>query len=253
MSHYFRPCIDLHQGKVSQIVGSTFSHKNGPKVNFSTQISAEHYAKNYKKDKLENGHIILLGKGNEDAALRALKIWPGSFHIGGGMDIKKAAYFLKQGAKKIIFTSWVIQSNKIYWDRLKELVLEFGKEKIALDISCQEFGKDYYIMTDKWKNQSQHRLIEVIDALIEYSSDFLVHSTTVEGKKQGIDKVLVELLRRWSQKTSITYAGGITSYEDINYIINNGKSPLYFSIGSALDIFGGNLSYQEIVSKFKKR
>ena len=251
--HYFRPCIDLHQGKVRQIIGSTLSDKTGPIINFSSQKPVEWYVELYKKDGLEDGHIILLGEGNKSVALKAIKSWQGAFQLGGGMDLKQAAYWLEQGAKRIIFTSWVIQKEKIHWDRLVQLTKEFGKEKIVLDISCQKFGKDYFIMTEQWRNKSNHNLQAVIKNLSDYAKELLVHSTTMEGKKMGVDKELVQFLSTVDKKIAITYAGGIASNKDIEYIVKVGAKKLYFTVGSALDIFGGDISYYWIVKNFFKQ
>lgn len=252
MSHYFRPCIDLHQGQVRQIVGNTLTNKEGPKINFTAQKPVEWYTELYKNDNLEDGHIILLGAGNEKVALRAIKGWKNGFQVGGGMDLKKADYWLNQGAKKIIFTSWVIQKEKINWERLEKLLQEFGKERIALDISCQQFGGNYFIMTEQWKNKSNHNLSEVIQDLSQYTQEFLVHASALEGRKQGIDKELIKKLRGWSKELKITYAGGIASQVDIKYIIEKKNTPLYFTVGSALDIFGGHIPYRWVVDNFNK-
>ena len=253
MSHYFRPCIDLHQGEVRQIVGSTLADKNGPQINFSATQSVEWYAELYKADNLVDGHIILLGAGNEKIALRAITCWRDAFQIGGGMDFKSAAYWLEQGAKRIIFTSWVITKEKIHWDRLERLVKEFGKDRIVVDISCQKFKEDYFIMTEQWQNRSQHKLTKAIAQLREYVSEVLVHSTAVEGKKQGIDQGLIPILSSWAETPVVTYAGGIAKVSDIQYIVDKGKSLLYFTVGSALDIFGGALSYRLVVDNFYKQ
>lgn len=50
----FRPCIDIHKGKVKQIVGSTLKDLNAGDekalvTNFESEISAGEYAAMYKK------------------------------------------------------------------------------------------------------------------------------------------------------------------------------------------------------------
>jgi phosphoribosylformimino-5-aminoimidazole carboxamide ribotide isomerase len=250
MSHYFRPCIDLYQGEVCQIIGETLSDKKGPKINFTSKKPVEWYTELYKADKLENGHIILLGEGNEQTALRAVKGWRDVFHLGGGMDLKKADYWLKQGAKKIVFTSWIIGEQEIHWERLERLHKEFGRERIVLDISCKKFGEHYFIMTNRWRDKSKHNLEKVVQDFSQYAGEFLVHAAAVEGKKQGIDKELVDILNNWKLPLQITYAGGIASKEDIRYIVEKQNRQLYFTVGSALDIFGGNMPYQWVVKNF---
>lgn len=68
----FRPCIDLHSGQVKQIVGSSLSDKQTESAaslstNFETDRPASSYAEMYQMDALVGGHVIMLGKGNDDA------------------------------------------------------------------------------------------------------------------------------------------------------------------------------------------
>lgn len=249
----FRPCIDLHQGSVRQIIGTTLTNKLGPKINFTTDKSVEWFVDLYKQDNLIDGHIVLLGEGNEKVALRAIKRWQSAFQVGGQMNEENAQHWLDQGAKKIIFTSWIIEKNKIHWNRLERLAKKLTPQKIVLDLSCQKFKEDYYIMTEQWKNKSNHLLSLVTPKLADYCSEFLVHATSVEGSKQGIEKDLVTTLAKYKKPKEVTYAGGIARKNDIEYIIKVSKAKLFFTIGSALDIFGGNISYRWLVDNLKKK
>ena len=249
----FRPCIDLHQGKIRQIVGITLTDKAGPKINFSATKSVEWFVDLYKADNLQDGHIILLGEGNEKVALRAIKRWPAAFQVGGQMNIDNASFWLDKGAKKIIFTSWLIEKETIHWQRLENLAKKITPQKIVLDLSCQYFDGDYYIMTEQWKNKSKHSLGKVAAKLADYCSEFLIHATSVEGQKKGIEKKLIKTLADYKKPAEITYAGGITTQEDIEFIIQEGQSRLFFTVGSALDIFGGTLSYRLLVDKLKQK
>src|SRR6185295_4801083 len=81
----FRPCIDLHEGRVKQIVGGTLSEGPGAlRTNFVSTRNAAWYADLYRRDDLRGGHVIMLGSGNEDAALEALRTFPGGLQVGGG-------------------------------------------------------------------------------------------------------------------------------------------------------------------------
>jgi len=69
----FRPCIDLHNGQVKQIVGSTLLDDGSPKENHVAEQPAAWFAQKYRADQLPGGHVIKLGPGNEEAAKSALE------------------------------------------------------------------------------------------------------------------------------------------------------------------------------------
>jgi phosphoribosylformimino-5-aminoimidazole carboxamide ribotide isomerase len=249
----FRPCIDLHKGKVKQIVGSTLSDKNGdsPVTNFQAEQPSRWFSELYKKDNLTGGHIIQLGPGNEIAAKNALEAWPGGMQIGGGINIDNAKSWLDAGAKAVIVTSWVFHHGKADKDRLKKLAKEIGKKRLVLDLSCRKQGGYYKIVTDRWQTFTDE-VIEpkLLDNLSGFCDEFLIHAVDVEGKCSGIEEPLVELLGSWAG-LSTTYAGGIHTMEDIGKIEQLGKSCLDFTVGSALDIFGGSrLQYKEIAKQY---
>ena len=245
----FRPCIDIHQGVVKQIIGSTLSKSNKAEVNFSSLQSSSWYARLYKKDRLKGGHIIMLGPGNEKSALKAIKEFPGGMQLGGGITIENAPYYLEHGASKVIITSWVIPKSKINMHRLKALSKKIGRQKLVLDLSCQKKGNAWFIAKDKWQTITQEKIThELMVSLEKYCSEFLIHAADVEGKCQGIDQELVQLLGEITQIPT-TYAGGAREIGDLETVkqLSNGKIDL--TIGSALDIFGGSLiKYQDCVA-----
>jgi phosphoribosylformimino-5-aminoimidazole carboxamide ribotide isomerase len=249
----FRPCIDLHNGVVKQIVGSTLSDQDsqGPVTNFTSEKPPEWYALKYKEDNLTGGHVIQLGKGNESAAKAALAVWPGGMQIGGGITIDNAAIWLDRGASAVIVTSWVFHGGIINIDRLEKLVKSIGKEHLVLDLSCRKKENAYMIVTDRWQTFTRERVNqELLDRLSNYCSEFLIHAVDVEGKCSGIEIELVKLLGAWD-KIPLTYAGGIHSMEDIKLIEDLGKGHIDFTVGSALDIFGGkDLVYRELARLF---
>jgi phosphoribosylformimino-5-aminoimidazole carboxamide ribotide isomerase len=81
----FRPCIDLHNGVVKQIVGSTLSTSSlhHPTENFVSNLPPRDFAKRYKDDGLLGGHIIMLGPNCEKAVFEALMEFPFGFQVGG--------------------------------------------------------------------------------------------------------------------------------------------------------------------------
>ncbi len=249
----FRPCIDLHNGLVKQIVGSTLSDKDsqGPVTNFTSEKPPEWYAKKYKEDNLTGGHVIQLGKGNEAAAKAALEQWPGGMQIGGGINVHNAAKWLDYGASAVIVTSWVFHGGIINMDRLERLVKAIGKEHLVLDLSCRKKDDAYMIVTDRWQTFTREAVnSRLLDRLSAYCSEYLIHAVDVEGKCSGIEMDLVKLLGGWN-KIPVTYAGGIRSMEDIQMIENLGKGHIDFTVGSALDIFGGkNLAYRQLVELY---
>ncbi|HOK03297.1 MAG TPA: phosphoribosylformimino-5-aminoimidazole carboxamide ribotide isomerase [Spirochaetota bacterium] len=243
----FRPCIDLHNGKVKQIVGGTLSD-NGAVENFVSDKDAAYYARLYKRDNLYGGHVIMLGPGNEEEALKALGEFPGGLQIGGGINPENAAKYLEAGASHVIVTSFVFYNGSINMDNLLMMERAVGKEKLVLDLSCRKKNGTYYVVTDRWQKFTDFALTrENILELESHCSELLVHAAEVEGLKQGIDCSLVELLGDFCT-LPVTYAGGVRDLDDIRKVYSLGKGRVDLTIGSSLDIFGGSLKYQDVIS-----
>ena len=250
----FRPCIDLHDGKVKQIVGSTL--KDNDLESLQTNFTAEHpsswFAELYKKDNLSGGHIIKLGPGNDAAAKEALAAWPGGMQIGGGITADNGKQWLDKGASHVIVTSYVFQKGQINHERLQKLVGSVGCENLVLDLSCRKKGDDYYIVTDRWQKFTDVIVSpEVIEGFAKLCDEFLVHAADVEGQCRGIERDLVEKLSKWSPIPT-TYAGGVKDIADMKLIQQLGDNKLHATVGSALDIFGGSgMTYKEVVTFHK--
>ncbi|MEJ2154211.1 MAG: phosphoribosylformimino-5-aminoimidazole carboxamide ribotide isomerase [Desulfobacteraceae bacterium] len=249
----FRPCIDLHQGKVKQIVGGTLDDEDAHRLetNFESEKSAEWYARLYRQDQLIGGHIIQLGAGNQEAARSALVAWPLGMQVGGGITPDNAQAWLDAGACAVIVTSWVFHDGKVDEGRLTHLSKRIGPERLVLDLSCRRRGEDYFIVTNRWQTFTEERVTpHLLDHLSQYCTEYLIHAVDVEGRCQGIETPLVKLLGNWAQMP-ITYAGGIHSMADIDLIRQLGRDGIDFTVGSALDIFGGKgLRYADVVDAF---
>jgi len=261
----FRPCIDLHLGRVKQIVGASFaddltntfveSSNNKTIINHISDHSASDFASLYAKDNLTGGHMILLGlkSASESAAIKALQSFPGGLQIGGGITIENGKRWLDYGASKVIVTSWLFsQEGNFNNERLKSLSGFLGKESIVVDLSCKiekSNPETWRVMKDHW--QTPTNLIinkETLSGLSEYCSEFLVHSADFEGKCQGIDELLVQYLGEHCP-IPITYAGGVNSMLDLELIDRLSKGRVDVTIGSALDLFGGGLiKYKDCIS-----
>jgi phosphoribosylformimino-5-aminoimidazole carboxamide ribotide isomerase len=247
----FRPCIDLHNGCVKQIVGSTLSDSSAAtlQTNFASSHPSSYYAEMYKRDGLTGGHVIMLGPGNVEAASEALAAYPGGLQIGGGISTENSASWLEKGASAVIVTSYVFKDGLIHEDRLRSLVSEVGKEHLVLDLSCRKKGEDYYIVTDRWQNFTE---VVVNKESLEYFStfccEFLIHAVDVEGKCAGIEEELAAKLGAWTLLPT-TYAGGVKNLADMEKILKLGNGKLDATVGSALDIFGGTtMTYDEAVA-----
>jgi len=253
----FRPCIDLHEGKVKQIVGGTLSEGSGQsslRTNFVSDRSSVYYADLYRQDELKGGHIIMLGAGNEDAALSALKAYPGGMQIGGGIRLENARHYMDAGASHVIVTSWVFQGGNVDWARLKQLSGEIGRERLVIDLSCRKRDGNYWVVTDRWQKFTSMTVSrETLEQFSEYCDEFLVHAVDVEGLCRGIDQELVSQLGEWTS-LPMTYAGGASSIEDLILVETLGKGRVDLTIGSALDIFGGQgVKYAEAVAFNRSR
>ncbi len=268
----FRPCIDIHNGKVKQIVGGSLcdteadSGNSRADENFISSYDADYFAELYKSHNLDGGHIILLNKtgtGEYKEDLKqselALKCFPNGLQIGGGITPSNALNFIKMGASHIIVTSYVFKDGKVNIENLKTLVNAVGKDKIVLDLSCSKREGNYYIVTDRWQRFTETQVTaQTFLELYKYCDEFLIHAVDVEGKLSGIDTELLDILADSAEllateqdisRNIITYAGGISSLDDIVQIEKVGNGRIDFTIGSALDLFGGNIKFED-VSKY---
>ena len=246
-----RPCIDLHNGEVKQIVGGTLADGAEPQTNFVSDHSSAWYAELYKSDGLTGGHVIKLGAGNDDAAREALAAWPEGLQIGGGITAENAVEWLDAGAAQVIVTSYIFRDGRIDDDRLQRLVLETGRTRLVLDLSCRKKDGNYHVVTDRWQTFTN----TVVDAkslqqLSDSCCEFLVHGVDVEGKQQGIDEELIELLSDCCPIPCV-YAGGVRNLDDLDKIKAAGQGRVDVTIGSALDIFGGDMPYTDVVEYFR--
>lgn len=258
----FRPCIDIHNGRVKQIVGGSLRADGGAQENFVSGQDAAYYACLYRSQGLKEGHVILLNARDSDyyeatkrQAVLALREYPNGLQAGGGITAENAAEFLDAGASAVIVTSYVFQGGQIHYGNLERLVSEVGREHLVLDLSCRrkEQGGDYYIVTDRWQSFTDARVTEeLMEELGGCCREFLVHAVDVEGKADGIERELVALLGGWG-KIPITYAGGIHSFTDLDDIYELGRGRLNLTIGSALDLFGGPLPYLEVLDYIKEK
>jgi len=249
----FRPCIDLREGRVVQIIGSSLVDKNSEtlKTNFETDRSPEEFAKMYKEDNLTGGHVISLGSGNEEAALSALQTFPGGFHIGGGITPQNAITYLDAGASHVIVTSYVFSNGRIDMEKLKLLQETVGKDRLVLDLSCRKKGPDFWIVTDRWQKFTNEIISpEILNQLADHCDEFLVHGVDVEGKMEGIQTELIGILGKYSP-IPVTYAGGVKALSDLNLVKEVGSNRVDLTIGSALDIFGGTVPYRSVVEWFQ--
>lgn len=251
----FRPCIDIHNGSVKQIVGGSLKDQdNQARENFVAVQDAAFYARLYQEYQLKNGHIILLNpafstyyNATKKQALAALRAYPGGLQAGGGITSENACEFLDAGASHVIVTSYVFQGGQIQYDRLQELVQKVGAGHLVLDLSVRARDGRYYIVTDRWQNYTKVELTEqTMEDLSVFCDEFLVHAVDVEGQASGIEDPVVELLGNWG-KIPITYAGGVHNFEDLEKLKRLGKNKVHVTIGSALDLFGGNMQFEEVI------
>ena len=256
----FRPCIDIHNGKVKQIVGGSLKDSGDQaQENFVSEQDAAFYAALYQKNKLKGGHIILLNsydspyyEETQKQALAALQAYPGGLQVGGGITPENAGDYLNAGASHVIVTSYVFRDGKMDRDHLKQMIDAVGAEHLVLDLSCRKKENDYYIVTDRWQKFTEGILnTAVLDELSEFCAEFLIHAVDVEGKARGIEKPLAEMLGAWNG-IPVTYAGGIGSFEDLRELKMLGRNHLNVTIGSALDLFGGPMNYEETVKFIAK-
>lgn len=251
----FRPCIDIHNGKVKQIVGGSLTDAGDrAQENFVSEQTAAWYAELYRRDGLRGGHIILLNgadspyyEATKAEALEALRTYPGGLQVGGGITPENAAEFLEAGASQVIVTSYVFRDGQIHCGNLEKMRAAVGKERLVLDLSCRKKDGVYYIVTDRWQKFTEVQVTaELLTKLSAWCSEFLVHAVDVEGKASGVEEELAELLGAW-RGIPVTYAGGVGSLSDLKRLKAVSGGRVDVTIGSALDLFGGCIAYRDVV------
>ena len=256
----FRPCIDIHDGQVKQIVGGSIREDRGQVTeNFTSAKDAAWYAGLYHKDSLTGGHVILLNpvssplyEATKAQAKSALAAHPGELMAGGGIRPENAEEFLDAGASHVIVTSYVFSGGQLKEENLREMLRTVGRKRLVLDLSCRRSAEDgeYYIVTDRWQNFTKERLTpDLLKELSESCAEYLVHAVDSEGQQKGPERDVLPILA--ASPIPVTYAGGIHSFEDIAIIEEAGAGKIDFTVGSALDIFGGRMPYADIVKHFK--
>lgn len=251
----FRPCIDLRGGKVVQIVGGTLRDGAGGTTvtNFESARSSAAFAARYRKDGLGGGHVIALGPGNEEAALAALRAWPGGLQMGGGVTPENAGTYLDAGASHVIVTSYVFRAGRVDQERLDALLAAVGRARLVLDLSCRRRDNQYWVVTDRWQRFTDLAVTaSTLEQLAGQCAEFLVHGVDVEGKQAGMEEELIALLGA-ACPVPVTYAGGARSLADLDRVETLGQGRVDLTIGSALDLFGGDLPYADVVAWHRAR
>lgn len=252
----FRPCIDIHNGKVKQIVGGTLRDEGDcARENFVSGQDAAFYARLYRSRNIRGGHIILLNpqsseyySGTKAQALEALAEYPGGLMVGGGIHADNAQEFLNAGASHVIVTSYVFQDGRISWERLGQMVDTVGREHLVLDLSCRRRDGRYYIVTDRWQKFTDVAVDqEILEKLRSSCDEFLIHAVDVEGRASGIERDLVRILAEL-EDFPVTYAGGVGSFADLEELRREGRGRLDVTIGSALDLFGGTMAFEQVLA-----
>lgn len=251
----FRPCIDIHNGKVKQIVGGSLQDEgNAARENFVAKQNAAFFAGLYQQERIRGGHIILLNppgseyyENTKNQALEALRVYSGGLQLGGGINPENAGEFLDAGASHVIVTSYVFREGRIRYDRLEKMCHAVGKDRLVLDLSCRKAENGYMVVTDRWQKMTSEQVNEgLLERLAGYCDEFLIHAVDVEGRAQGIETELVRMLGQWNG-LPITYAGGVHSYEDLILLKELGNDRLNVTVGSALDLFGGALKWRKVL------
>jgi phosphoribosylformimino-5-aminoimidazole carboxamide ribotide isomerase len=247
----FRPCIDLHEGKVKQIVGGSLRDDGpGPRENFVSDRPPGWFAGRFREDGLTGGHVIKLGPGNDAAALEALAAWPGGMQIGGGITVENATAWLDAGASHVIVTSALFDTGgRFLEERAERFVRGVGRDRLIIDLSCRRSAEGWRVAMNRWQTPTDLRIDHAtLDRLAPLCAEFLIHAADVEGLCRGVDAELVELLGSWG-KIPVTYAGGAATMGDVRLVEERSGGKVDLTVGSALDLFGGSgVRYEELVA-----
>ena len=246
----FRPCIDLHSGRVKQIVGGSLRDEGGQAhENFVSEHDAGWFADRYREDGLTGGHVIMLGPGNEQAARLALSRYPGGLQVGGGIGVDNALEWLDAGASHVIVTSFLFVGGQLDMNRVRSISERVGPDRLVVDLSCRRTGDGYRVATDRWQTLTEAPVDgPLFERLAPFCAEFLVHAVDVEGLCNGIEEDVVRLLGEHCPHPA-TYAGGGRAFEDLLRVAELSGGRVDLTFGSALDLFGGHgVRYAECVA-----
>lgn len=244
----FVGCIDIHDGRVKQIVGSTLSDDGAAlRTNFVAKHDAAYYARLYKKYNVLHSHVIKLGPNCDEAAISALQEWPDHLQIGGGITAENAQLWLAKGASKVIVTSYLFPGGTLDKERLRALSTATGRERLVIDLSCRRVQDGWVVAMDRWQRLTEFALSkENLEYLAQFCSEFLVHAADVEGLCQGVDDDLIRFLTEFSP-LPVVYAGGARSVVDLMHVNKISYGSVDLTYGSSLDIFGGSVRFLDLV------
>ena len=238
-----------------QIVGGSLDDENqtSTKINFISEQSPAYYAKLYRDTGLTGAHVIALGPGNEAAAKTALEAWPNGLQMGGGVNPDNAIQWIQRGASHVIVTSCVFKDGQLHEGQLKKLVEAVGEKNIVLDLSCRRRQGAYRIVTDRWQKFTEWEVSpKNLEYLAQYCAEFLVHGADVEGLRGGMEEELIAMLGQYSP-IPVTYAGGASALKDLDRVEELGAGKVDLTIGSALDIFGGDVLFEDVLKWHRQR
>ena len=256
----FRPCIDIHNGKVKQIVGGSLQDQGDQaQENYVAEQDAPFFARLYQSRGIRGGHIILLNpatspyyEATRQQAIEALKAYPGGMQIGGrdpGGQCRELSGCRCQSCDRYFLC---IKNGVINWENLEKLERAVGREHLVLDLSCRKKDGQYYIVTDRWQKFTQVPVSEqTIEEFSSHCDEFLVHAVDVEGKASGIEVELVKLLAK-NHQLPVTYAGGVGSFQDLETLRMAGENRVDVTVGSALDLFGGSMKWEDVLDICQK-
>jgi len=182
----FRPCIDLHEGKVKQIVGGTIGEPSALRTNFVSDRSAAWFAELYRRDGLAGGHVIMLGPGNETEARAALAAFPGGLQIGGGVNAQNAPRLARGRCVARHRDQLGLSRRTRGLGTARRTGQTAGKNRLVLDLSCRQRGENYLVVTGplaKIHGSGHHA--GSAQKLAGSCAEFLVHAVDAEGLCHG--------------------------------------------------------------------
>ena len=251
----FRPCIDIHQGRVKQIVGGTLKDSDDgdaasetPETNFETETSSAEFARMYRRDGIAGGHVIMLSRdqGTTDAAMAAVSAFPGGLQVGGGVTAETATPLLDAGASHVIVTSYVFRDGQVDQDRLRRLVRAVGKEAGAGPLLPQE-GRRLLRRHGPVAEVDRRQGGRGGDGGARVLLRRVPRARRGRGGHETGDRRGAGAQARRALAHPVTYAGGARSIADLELVRGAGGAAVDVTVGSALDCFGGALPYDEVV------
>ena len=231
------PSIDLMGGKIVQLVQG--ERKQLEFSNFAEWIERFRRFPLVQLIDLD----AAMGKGNNSAVVAQI-VQELPCQVGGGIrSIERAAEFLKQGARRVIFGSALIRDAQPNIEFARAATEKLGLDSLTFAIDT----KAGHVAIRGWREQTTLTAVEVVQALQPFCGAFLYTHIDTEGMLQGISMQAVHSVKVTTSR-KLMVAGGVSTLDEVNQIDAVGVDAI---VGMA--IYTGQIDLEAALETARKK